>query len=33
LMDESLHIQATLVGGQIAFATPEALDKLTQNGG
>jgi N-acetylglucosamine-6-phosphate deacetylase len=29
LLDDSLHIQATLVGGKIAFATQEAIRKLT----
>jgi N-acetylglucosamine-6-phosphate deacetylase len=32
LLDESLHVQATLVKGQIAFATPEAISRLTPNG-
>jgi N-acetylglucosamine-6-phosphate deacetylase len=30
LLDDSLHIQATLVAGQIAYATPEAIRKLTK---
>lgn len=32
LLDNSLHVQATLVKGQIAFATPEALSRLTSRG-
>jgi N-acetylglucosamine-6-phosphate deacetylase len=32
LFDESLQVQATLVKGKIAFATPEALSKLTPKG-
>jgi N-acetylglucosamine-6-phosphate deacetylase len=31
LLDDSLHIQATLVQGQIAYATPEAIRKLIPN--
>jgi N-acetylglucosamine-6-phosphate deacetylase len=32
LLDETLHVQATLLKGQIAFATPEAMGRLNPNG-
>ena len=31
LLDESLHVQATLIKGQIAFTTPEAMSRLIPN--
>jgi N-acetylglucosamine-6-phosphate deacetylase len=32
LLDESLHVQATFVEGKIAFATPDALSRLSPSG-